>query len=405
MSESPEEADAHDSGDASGKLPFESVGEFVSIFKRGRTWYANYQLEGRQRRKSLKTGNPKEARRRALRLEVEIASGCHKERTEVATIAEAVVAYKEFLRTEKRAPRTIEKYDMVLDRVVALAAKRKAATLDRLNLAFVDQYRSGRVKAGRADKTVYGETVIIRQLVNFALKRDLVFHDPLKGLSLKKPKSAPQPCWTFEEVTRILTAVPDSIRAPLTLLAETGMRFGELAWLTWDDVGAAGLSIRPKDNWKPKTGDRRTIPISAVAATVLASLPRSGRWVATMPLTKRRPAKGQQWTERRLLIELQRVLKTLGLPGKLHTFRHYFISNALLKGIPTATVRSWVGQVDEEIIKLYTHIHDRASQAAMQRLSQANQEGLQPEDSKNGTNEAEIGSAQNQHKRKEAGNG
>jgi hypothetical protein len=45
----------------------------------------------------------------------------------------------------------------------------------------------------------------------------------------------------------------------------------------------------------------------------------------------------------------------------------------LLNGIPVAVVREWVGHVDEEVIKLYTHVHNSASQSAMQRLEDANQ--------------------------------
>jgi hypothetical protein len=41
-------------------------------------------------------------------------------------------------------------------------------------------------------------------------------------------------------------------------------------------------------------------------------------------------------------------------------------------GIPEAIVRQWVGHVDREVTKLYTHIADEASQAAMQRLAEAN---------------------------------
>lgn len=91
-----------------------------------------------------------------------------------------------------------------------------------------------------------------------------------------------------------------------------------------------------------------------------------------MPSSKSYPHPGRQWTERRLLGALKRVLKRLGLAGKLHTFRHSFISNALLKGIPVAVVREWVGNVDDEIIRHYTHVHNDASQAAMQRLAKAN---------------------------------
>jgi integrase len=71
------------------------------------------------------------------------------------------------------------------------------------------------------------------------------------------------------------------------------------------------------------------------------------------------------------------VLKRVGLKGHLHTFRHSFISDALVRGTPEAIVRQWVGHVDHEILKHYTHIHDAASQAAMQRLDETRKKPLQ----------------------------
>jgi hypothetical protein len=53
MHESNESADGADPGPATNgasKNRFEPVGEIVSIFRRGRTWYANYQVNGRQKR-------------------------------------------------------------------------------------------------------------------------------------------------------------------------------------------------------------------------------------------------------------------------------------------------------------------------------------------------------------------
>ena len=113
-------------------------------------------------------------------------------------------------------------------------------------------------------KTLYTETVIVRQLVNFALSRQMIAEDPLRGLRIREPKPTPQPCWTAEEVERILAASPESHRAAFAILADTGMRFGELAHLTWGDVDFARnvLHIRAKGDWKPKTGDRRAVPMS-----------------------------------------------------------------------------------------------------------------------------------------------
>jgi hypothetical protein len=98
---------------------------------------------------------------------------------------------------------------------------------------------------------------------------------------------------------------------------------------------------------------------------------------------------------------LQTILKKLNLPGKIHTFRHYFISNALQAGIPTATVRSWVGHVDDKIIALYTHVHDEASQTAMRRLAAANQQNLQTKEIENERPGTDSGSAHFQHSRRE----
>jgi len=382
----------------------EPVGDRVRIFRRGRIWYANFQHGGKQHRVSLKTTSKKEARRRGLQIEADLDAGRWQPSPATSTVAEAITAYRDYLRAEERAPKTFSKYTKVFDRLADLAQQRKITDLSGINLKFIDAYRRLRTDEGAQAKTRYTETVIIRQLVNFALSRDMLANDPLKGLKLKKPKPTPQPCWTFEQMQQILAASPEEIRPALLLLAETGMRFGEMAWLTWDDVDlqANVLRIQPKDGWKPKTGDQRAVPLTETVKRVLELLPRRFRWVVTMPPSGQYPKPGRQWSERRLLAGLKRVLKQLNLPGKLHTFRHSFISNALLKGTPVAVVRDWVGHVDPEIIDLYTHVHNDASQTAMQRLAQANQ-GLQPKNE--GNNGRESDSAQNQHTDKEDGNG
>lgn len=262
------------------------------------------------------------------------------------------------------------------------------------------------MKKGVKEKTLYTESVIIRQMLKFALTRELITDDPMKGVKLKKPKPVPQPCWTFEQVQQILAASPQEVRPALTLLAETGLRFGEMAWLTWDDVDlkANVLHIRPKDGWKPKTGASRAVPVMPTLLPVLTSLPRVARWVVTMPPSRQYQQADRQWTERRLLAALKRVLADLGLPGKLHTFRHAFISNALLEGTPSTTVREWVGHVDEEVLKLYTHVHAHASQGAMTRLAEANRRKLETQE-QNGGDGSQSGSAQVQHNQKEADHG
>ena len=166
----------------------------------------------------------------------------------------------------------------------------------------VDQYRAERTAGGTGrkpakPKTVHNDTVTIRQLVNFALKRGLISEDPLKDLEIKKPKRTPQPCWTRDEVDQILAAATPPHHAPLVFLAETGARVGEAKWLTWDDVDFEHrlIHIRPKEGWKPKSGDERVVPMSDRVFDLLRTLPHTGTWVFTARVTARHPAKGARF--------------------------------------------------------------------------------------------------------------
>ena len=60
-----------------------------------------------------------------------------------------------------------------------------------------------------------------------------------------------------------------------------------------------------------------------------------------------------------------------GFKGHLHTFRHTFISHAISSGIPAEVVRGIVGHVDDDILKLYTHIADNRKQSAIERFENA----------------------------------
>jgi len=353
----------------------------------------------------LRTTRKKQARRKALLLKADLLAGRYERPVAAPSIEKAFDDYLAHLRAEDKAAKTIAKIELVRRRVLELAEKRRVRSLLAIDLDFIDAYRALPTAAGKkpAPKTISNHLVIIRQLVNFALSRGKIHRDPLKGLKLKKPKPNPQPCWTWAEVQRILAAAKNPHLPSLLLLAETGMRVGELRWLTWDDIDFAQgvIQIRPKDDWKPKTGDQRTVPISRDARAQLEGLPRGARWVVTAAASRRYPHGKHQVSDRRLLQYLKRVLKRLGLRGHVHTFRHSFISHALTQGIHEAIVRQWVGHVDQEIMRHYTHIADAASRAAMQRLNEAQSSPLQQnQETKDGQEEAGSKSAQFRRSRK-----
>lgn len=395
----------HESNDEDKKTEYETVGDLVRIFQRGRTWHANFQHDRRQCRTSLKTKSKKEARRRALLLEAELLEGRYEHCTAAPSIESVITLCLKHARTEGRAQKTLQKYEDVYRRALQLASELRRKDILGIDLQFVDEFRHRRVETGKALKTIYNEAMIIRGLVNFAMSRGMITKDPLAGLKIKEPRPRPQPCWSPAEVEQILESCTDRQRPVLTILADTGKRIGELIWLTWDDVDFERnvLHIRPKDNWRPKSGDQRAVPMTPRVFELLKKLPRNHRWVLTAPPSTKYPQGGHQISERRQLAALKRVLRKLGISGHLHTFRHSFISRALMAGVPEAVVRSWVGHVDRDILKLYTHIAAADSQSAMQRLAEAqNPRYCKEKEQLNVSEKKNSKSAHSQHKTPEA---
>jgi integrase len=351
----------------------ERVGEHVTLYQRGRIWWCYFQLDGKQQRVSLKTSNKKEARRAALLIDADLIRGIHDVQPEPISLDEAIDQLLDHMEQEDRAHKTLKAYRHVYRTLLELARERRISRVHQINLRFIDYYRDQRRTAGKAPKTIWKETAIIRRLVRFGLSRKLILRDPLEGLQNPQPRPTEQPCWSPEELEQIIAAAEGTFKRIYILLADTGMRLGELQWLTWEDFNfhQKYIHIRPKEGWSPKTGESRWVPMTDRVYEEFRDLPRTHHWVFTRGASTRYPDGGQQISPTRTLRSLKRLLKRIGLPeeGKLHTFRHSFISKALAKGIPATTVRSWVGHVSDEMLRRYTHVLEQDSRAGIERFA------------------------------------
>src|SRR5690348_859573 len=99
------------------KSAFEKIGDRVGIFQRGPKWYANFQVDGKQRRQSLKTSSKKEARRRALLIEADLIKGEYQQAARAPRLEKVIADYLAHLRTERRAQKTIGKCELTLKRL------------------------------------------------------------------------------------------------------------------------------------------------------------------------------------------------------------------------------------------------------------------------------------------------
>ena len=141
---------------------YETVGELVSIFRRGRRWYAHYRLDGKPVRQSLKTTSKKEARRRALALERDLINGEVRRPTRAPIIKNVVDEYISHLRAQRRSAKTITKYMFGFKLMLELAAKRGITRIDQIDLAFIDAFKlertTHRAKPKKKDTNAESQT-------------------------------------------------------------------------------------------------------------------------------------------------------------------------------------------------------------------------------------------------------
>ncbi|MCZ7581798.1 MAG: site-specific integrase, partial [Fimbriimonadaceae bacterium] len=151
----------------------------------------------------------------------------------------------------------------------------------------------------------------------------------------------------------------------------------ELVNLEWSDVDLKKglINIRIKPFWKPKDGDARMFPIHSRVRAVLDSLPRTSRWVFTGVPCKKFPKGGQQVFDRRALSALKTALKRAGIAeGKVHTFRHFFITYCINKGVSPFMIAEWVGHSSLAMVMRYYRASAKESRRIMDGLADGDEE-------------------------------
>ena len=80
-------------------------------------------------------------------------------------------------------------------------------------------------------------------------------------------------------------------------------------------------------------------------------------------------ADGLEAVEKALTQDVDLVILDVSMP-RMNGYQacRLLKSEPLTRGVPEATVREWVGHVDDEMIRRYTHIASQESHGAMQRL-------------------------------------
>ncbi len=353
------------------RVQFRRVGARM-MERRSDTYTAVYRdADGRWRQDALGTTIRREARRLAIEIQQRLEAGKARPAAGVVDIAALIDRYESFCADKGLAPKSLAKYRADLSKLREFIREHDLRTLARFDRHAFYRFRGWLEtrphKQGvvYAPKSVYATLTVAKQLAKWAWREGLSGEYLLAGVQLPIAKARPQPCFTTEQVEKIIAIADPPDATALAVLAYSGMRIGELIQLRPMDVlldrGELGMfHIRlGGSNGKTKDKDERFVPIHPRIRPLVGAWPKDRDVV--MP----------GLTERRLLATLKRLCKQAGLSPsfKLHSFRHHFASLCANHHVAYRKALAWMGHSSSEVLDLYYHLHDEESESAMKALA------------------------------------
>jgi integrase len=373
------------------------------LYKRGKVWCADGRSNRHNAgRHSLGTSERDEALRLLARLDVTVAVNLglapaeEAEKTEpkALTLEEGRRLYEEHISRPQAVggvrPSTSKRYRAVFDKFIPFAKGIGVLTWNKVTKAVLHRYAKYLEDSDYHGKTIRNEMVTLIQTFKWLMgEKHVTGVEPLK-LKLRKVESTKPYCYRPAEIAAMVKQCESnprfaSLRAILVALATTGLRISELAKLKWSDIDlergvlllideSAQAKSKGDSRRSMKSHDGRSLPLHVDLRRVLLELRRVDQYVFHGP----RGGRLKPDTTRNCLV--RDVIKPLALKfqncssgryfadGRLHGFRHAFVSNAANTGVPERIVMEWLGHKHSDMVRHYYTLHDEESRRQMDRL-------------------------------------
>jgi len=286
---------------------------------------------------------------------------------------------------------TIKRYSAVQDKHVKFCARRAIANWLDFDLNHLRAYGNWLSKK-YAYRTEYFELTLIKSVMNWLVKNQHLPAISKLNYPLRKPQGTDTYCYSIDEVTAMVkhcerTSGLAWLGFVIVGLAHTGCRISELANLRWSDINLVQEVIRVADeraSGRKRNADRarttkgrrsRVIPLHPGLKSSLLTLPkRPDGFVFHAQMGGRlRPRNALQAFIDDVIEPLKAAFPTpegeIGFEhGRLHSFRHFFCSQAFLGGASEGEIREWLGHRDSKMVEHYRHLRSEDAQRKMQKI-------------------------------------
>lgn len=252
----------------------------------------------------------------------------------------------------------------------------QAVALHDVSTADVERYFAKlRTDGGASPATCARFAASLSGMFRAAVDAGAARENPVRRARLPKAQQFEPHAMTPEDVSRVIANAPANVRPALTLLADTGLRLGELLRLTWPHVADDSSQIVVATS---KSGRTRAVPVPARSRAILDEL----RKTRVVPLrgadvVAAGPRAGKSWSKSRLQRLFRDAARAAGLPVtpdspvgvRIHDIRHAYASALARNGVALSIVANLIGDSVQVTSSRYArHVPHSAAVLAVQTL-------------------------------------
>jgi integrase len=305
------------------------------------------------------------------------------------TLAAWLRSWISSLRDAKRqrlAPRTLDHYAMIVDlHIIPGLDPNAKLPLSKLTASKIQAWLDASEGSARS---IHHRRGVLRLALNRAVRQRLLAYNPAAGKSIELPDAT----WhgelplTTDEARALLGTSASSRWHPLWRLAiVTGLRYGELMGLTWDDIEPGAVVVRGqmqriKGEWvRRSTKSARAVPRVAIDDVTAAILERHRLRMAAERTDDWEyfghvftDDTGQPHDHKRVLTAFHEACDAAGIPRRrFHDLRGS--SATLLRGLGVAedTRMARLGHSSTDMARHYGKASATQDRDAVERLAEA----------------------------------
>jgi site-specific recombinase XerD len=334
----------------------------VSIYKRGKSWYYDFNYRGEQYTGCIGQVSKTVAKEVLGRKKAEAAEGRYNAPAKKpGPLLEAFVEeYFDYYRANRR-PHSVRRHEIAWR---AMQPVFGAKRLDEIAPFDLERYRRQRQRDGRSNVTINRELAFLRNVYTMAITWSKATDNPVRQVRFAREDNSRIRMLSPDEETRLVAQCRPQLK-PLVLTAlYTGFRASELLSLTWGDVhfGRQVITVRAA---YVKNGESRSVPMNKVLTETLRAVRMTGL------ATERVFCNQHGVPYRSFRTAFKRAVRKAGLVDvTFHDLRHTFASRLVTSGVDLPTVKELMGHKTIAMTLRYTHLSSDHKHRAVSSLEQ-----------------------------------